>query len=45
MNSLITVVGIGIVSLLLASPFFSQTQNEYDREIFGQGYNVELSVD
>ena len=45
MNSLITVVGITIVSLLLASPFFLQTQNAYEREIFGQGYSVELSRD
>ena len=45
MNSLITVVGITLVSLLLASPFFSQTQNAYEREIFGQGYIVELSAD
>lgn len=40
MNSLITVVGISIVSLLLASLFFLQTQNAYEREIFGQGYNI-----
>jgi hypothetical protein len=40
-----TIVGTSIVSLLLASPFFSQTQNAYERDIFGQGYNVELSVD
>ena len=45
MNYLIIVVGISIVSLLLASPFLSQTQNAYERDIFGQGYNVELSVD
>ena len=45
MNFLITVVGISIVSLLLASPFFLQTQNAYEREIFGQGYPVELSRD
>jgi hypothetical protein len=45
MNYLKTVVGTSIVSLLLASPFFSQTQNAYERDIFGQGYNVELSVD
>jgi hypothetical protein len=45
MNSLITVVGIGIVSLLLASPFFLQTQNVYERDIFGQGSTVELSED
>jgi DNA-binding LacI/PurR family transcriptional regulator len=45
MNYLLIVVGITIVSLLLASPFFLQTQNAYERAIFGQGYNVELSVD
>jgi hypothetical protein len=45
MNSLITVVGITLVSLLLASPFFSQTQNAYERDIFGQEYHVELSED
>ena len=45
MNSLLAVVGITIVSLLLASPFFLQTQNAYEREIFGQGYPVELSRD
>ena len=45
MNSLITVVGITIVSLFLASPFLLQTQNAYEREIFGQGYHVELSRD
>ena len=45
MNNLITVVGIIIVSLLLASPFFLQTQNAYERDIYGQGYDVELIVD
>jgi hypothetical protein len=45
MNSLLAVVGLTIVSLLLASPFFLQTQNAYEREIFGQGYHVELSRD
>jgi hypothetical protein len=40
MNYLLTVVGISIVSLLLASPFFSQTQNSYEKDIFGQGYNI-----
>ncbi len=40
MNSLITVVGITLVSLLLASPFVLQTQNAYDRNIYGQGYNI-----
>ena len=45
MNYLITVVGITIVSLLLASPFFLQTQNAYERDIYGQGYDVELILD
>ncbi len=45
MNVFITVVGISIISLLLASSFFSQTQNSYEKDIFGQGYNVELSED
>ena len=45
MKNLITVVGITIVSLLLASPFFLQTQNAYERDIYGQGYDVELIVD
>ena len=45
MNNSITVVGITIVSLLLASPFFLQTQNAYERDIFGQGYDVELILD
>lgn len=41
MNYLITVVGITIVSLLLASPSFLQTQNAYERDVYGQGYDVE----
>jgi hypothetical protein len=45
LNYLIIVVGISIVSLLLASPFFSQTQNAYEKEVFGQGHTVELSLD
>ena len=40
MNNLITVVGITIVSLLFASPFFLQTQNMYQHEAYGQGYNI-----
>ena len=40
MNSLITVVGITIVSLLLASPFLLQTENIYKNEAYGQGYNI-----
>jgi hypothetical protein len=37
---LITAVGIAIVSLLLASPFFLQTQNTYENNAYGQGYNI-----
>ena len=40
MNFLITIVGITIVSLLFASPFFLQTQNIYEHEAYGQGYNI-----
>ena len=40
MNFLITVVGISIVSVLLASPFFFQTQNAYEKDSYGQGYDV-----
>ena len=40
MNNIITIVGITIVSLLLSSPFFLQIQNTYEKEVFGQGYNV-----
>ncbi len=45
MNYLITVIGISIVSLLLASPLFSQTHNSNEKGIFGQDYDVELSAD
>jgi hypothetical protein len=37
---LITVIGIAIVLLLLASPFFLQTQNMYENNAYGQGYNI-----
>ena len=40
LNNLITVIGITIVSLLLASPFFLQTQNAYESDVYGQGYDV-----
>ena len=40
MNNLITVVGITIVSLLLANSFFFQTQNAYEVDIYGQGYDI-----
>jgi hypothetical protein len=41
LNYLLTVVGITIVSVFLASPFFLQTQNAHEREVYGQGYDVE----
>jgi hypothetical protein len=37
---LITALGIAIVSLLLAGPFFLQTQNTYENNAYGQGYNI-----
>ena len=40
MNYLITVVGITIVSIFLASSFFLQTQNSYEKAVYGQGYDV-----
>jgi len=40
MNNLIIVVGITIVSLLIASPFFLQIENIYKNEAYGQGYNI-----
>jgi hypothetical protein len=40
MNNLIIVVGITIVSLLLASPFFLQIENIYKNEAYGPGYNI-----
>jgi hypothetical protein len=45
MNRLITVVGITIVSLLLAGPFFLQTQNVYESDTYEQGHDVELILD
>ena len=41
MNNLITVVGITIVSLFLANPFFLPTQTVYEKDVYEQGYNVE----
>jgi hypothetical protein len=41
MNYLITVVGITIVSFLVAIPFFLQSQNAYENYAYGQGYDVE----
>ena len=41
MNYLLTVVGISIVSVFLASPFLLQTQNAYENEVSGQVYDIE----
>ena len=40
LNYLITVVGITIVLLLLANPFFLEPQKEYEKDVYGQGYDV-----
>ena len=40
MNNLAIVVGIAVVSFLLASPYFLQTQNAYEKDAYGQGYDV-----
>ena len=36
----LTLVGMTLVCLLLASPFFLQTENIYKNEAYGQGYNI-----
>ncbi len=45
MNYLAIVVGIAVVSFLLVSPFFSQTQNAYEKYAYGQGYDVKEIAD
>lgn len=45
MNYLAIVVGIAVVSFLLVSPFFSQTQNAYEKDAYGQGYDVKEITD
>jgi hypothetical protein len=40
LNFLISLVGITIVSFLVASPFFFQTQNAYENYAYGQGYDA-----
>jgi hypothetical protein len=40
LNNLITVVGITIVALFLASHLFFPTQNAYEWDIYGQGYDI-----
>ena len=45
MNYLTIVVGIAVVSFLLVSPFFSQTQNAYEKDAYEQGYDVKEITD
>jgi hypothetical protein len=40
LNKLVSILGITIVSILLAGSFFSQTENIFKNEAFGQGYNI-----
>lgn len=40
MNKLLSVIGITIVSILLAGPFFIATENIYKNEAHGQGYDI-----
>jgi hypothetical protein len=40
LNNLAIVVGIAVVSFLLVSSFFLQTQKAYEKDAYGQGYGV-----
>ena len=40
MNKLLSVIGITIVSILLAGSFFIATENIYKNETHGQGYDI-----
>ncbi len=40
MNNLAIVVRIAVVSFLLVSSFFLQTQKAYEKDAIGQGYGV-----
>jgi hypothetical protein len=40
LNNLIAVVGIILVSLVLATPLFLQIQNVYEKDDYGEGYDV-----
>jgi hypothetical protein len=40
LNNLAIVVGIAVVSFLLVSPYFLQTQKVYEKDAYGQGYDV-----
>jgi hypothetical protein len=40
LDKLVSILVITIVSILLAGSFFSQTENIYKNEAFGQGYNI-----
>ena len=40
MNKLLSIIGITIVSILLAGHFLLLTENIYIHEAYGQGYNI-----
>ena len=40
MNYLIILVVLGILFLFLANPLLLQTENVYEKDTYGQGYNV-----
>ena len=40
MNNLAIVVGIALVSFLLVTSFFLQTQKTYEKDAYWQGYGV-----
>ena len=40
LSKLLSVVGITIVSILLAGSFFIATENIYKNQSYGQGYNI-----
>jgi hypothetical protein len=37
---LATIIGISVVTLLLAGPIFLQTENIFKNIAYGQGYNI-----
>jgi len=40
LNKLLSVIGITIVSILLAGSFIIATENVYKNQSYGQGYNI-----
>ena len=40
MKKLLSVIGITILSILLAGSFFIATENIYKNQAYGQGYNI-----